>query len=388
MPRLFENNVTEAGRRAMADLTDNVAQVWNETLKTQGSDSIDAAYDALILASIYYVIGEHQRADPLIRNYIYVVEETHGLQSERVLCGLILLSNNCMSWGRPEDTRCVLERVKSVSERCSAVRRDPLLEELDDFAEICRGAEEPMSNRRGFILSLMALSWCARYPSDHNYHQIGPKVKVAGLHDVYTRHIPRLELIFQPYGFVGDYWQWLIRHCNNNLNDLVGLVSILQDRQLLPAEGGPSLTAGMREEALASLVQEFPIHKDTGFIRRILKSGGNPLELKFVCPLCGSQDLRTKFPEALHQISTLDAVKRDPTANCDPWYIDEREPAEYEGVGHAEGWEFWCDKCHLIPYLEQNLEEESQEESLAKWLLDNCPQDEDRPNTENNRSAE
>ncbi|AFM26046.1 hypothetical protein [Desulfomonile tiedjei] len=386
MARLFENNVTKAGRQTTTDLTDHVAQVWNETLKTHGPDCIEAAQEGLILASFYCVVGEHKRADPLIRNYIYVAEERYGLHSDEVLCGLILLSNNCMGWGRPEESRFALERVKSVRERCS-FSRDSILEGLQDLAGIYHGAEEPANKQRGFILSLLALSWCVRYPNDPDYLGI-TGVKVAGLHNIYTRHVPQLEAIFQSYGFVNDYWQWLIRHCNNNLNDLVGLVSILLDKQLLPAEGRPSLTTAMREEALAALVQEFPIHKDTGFKRRILKSGGNPLELKFVCPLCGSQDLRTKFPEPLYQISTLDAVKKDPGANGDPWYIDEREPSEYEGVGHTDEWEFWCDKCGLAPYLEQNHEEESQEESLARWLLDNCPQDEDLPSTENKPSAE
>lgn len=310
MTKLFDKNITETGRQAVTDVTDHIAQAWKQTMKTHGSDSVEAVYDGLILASIYYVIGEHKKADPLIRNYIYVAEEKYGPHSDEVLCGFILLSNNCMVWGRQEDFRCALERVKLVRERRS-LRRDCILKGLYDFAERCRCASEPGSNQRGFILSLLALSWCVRYPSDYNDHFIA-SVKVAGLHDIYIRHIPQLEVIFQSYGFVDDYWQWLIRHCNLNLNNLVGLISVLLERRLLPVEGRSSLTAEMREEALASLVQEFPIHKETELKRRILKSGGNPLELKFVCPLCGSQELRTKFPEALYQISTLDSIRLDP----------------------------------------------------------------------------
>lgn len=373
MSKLFENKITEAGRQAMTDLTDHVAQVWSQTIKTHGSDSIEAAYDGLILASIYYVIGEHKRADPLIRNYIYVAEETHGLISDEVLCGLILLSNNCAGWGRLEDSISSLEQVKFVRERRS-LRRDCILKGLYDFAERCRCATEPGSNQRGFILSLLALSWCVRYPSDHTYDPIIPEVKVAGLHDVYAQYIPRIGNIFQSYGFVDDYWPWLIRHCNNNLHDLVGLISVLLGKRLILVAGRPLVAAAIPEEALASLVQEYSVRDETELKERILKSDGTPMDLKFVCPLCGSQDLRTKFPEPLYQISTLDNVKKDPAANCDPWYIDEREPSEYEGVGHTDEWEFWCDKCGLIPHLKQNHEEESQEESLARWLLHNCPQ--------------
>lgn len=378
MSKLFENKITEAGRQAMTDLTDHVAQIRSQNIETQGSDSIDAAFDGLILASIYYMVGEYKKADPIIRDYIYVAEEIYGLHSDKVLCGLILLSNNCIGWGRLEDSRCALELVKSVSDRCSASRRDLLLEELDGFAEVCRCAEEPMSNRRGFILSLMALSWCVRYPSDHNYHPIIPEVKVAGLHDVYTGNIPRLEVIFQPYGFVGDYWQWLIRHCNNNLNDLVGLISILLNKRLLPVEGRPPLTAEMREEALAALVQEFPVYNETELKERILKSGMTPMDLKFVCPLCGSPDLRTKFLEPRYPVSTLDKIEVDPR-DIDLCHVYEREPSEFVPEDYFEGWEFWCDKCGLMPYLEESHEEESQEESLARWLLDNCPQSSEGP---------
>gem|GEM_PF-2919172 len=372
MSRLFKNMITNAGRRAMADLTDHAAQVWSQAKKYHGSDSIEAAHEGLILASIYYVIGAHKRADPLIRNYIYVAEEKCGSHSDEVLCSLFLLSNNCMGWGRPDDSSCVLDRVKFIQQRRSQ-SRDSTLEGLYDLAERCRCADEPMSKQRGFILSLLALSWCVRYPSDHNDHKI-PGLKVAGLHDVYTSHMPELEVIFQSYGFVDDYWQWLIRHCNNNLNDLVGLVSILLDKQLVPTEGTPGLRSEMREEALAALVREFHVDKEAE-----LKEDGTPTDLKFVCPLCGSQDLRTKFPEPLYQISTLDKIEIDTGYLVDS-YIAEREPSEYKGVGHTYEWELWCDKCGLTPYLEQGHEDESQEESLARWLLDNCPQsDQDVP---------
>ena len=130
----------------------------------------------------------------------------------------------------------------------------------------------------------------------------------------------------------------------------------------------------MREEVLTSLLEEFPLHTEGQLRDRLLAAGGKPMNLKFLCPMCGSQDLRTKFLEPYYPISTLDRIKVDP-GNVDLCDLFAREPSEYEGAGYTDGWDFWCDKCHLVPRLEPNDEEDTPEESLARWLLDNCPQD-------------
>ncbi|MGB6068366.1 MAG: hypothetical protein WBG50_26450, partial [Desulfomonilaceae bacterium] len=274
------------------------------------------------------------------------------------LTGLILLNNNCIGWERVEEYRSVSERLKFVAERSSALR-DPLLEGLDDAAMRCQSANDPTDELRGFILSLMALSWCVRHPSDT---------------PIYEQFAPRLKPMFERYGFVDDRWQWLIRHCNHNLHDLVGLTSILLEKRLLPSDAQPGLTTEMREEVLTSLLEEFPLHTEGQLRDRLLAAGGKPMNLKFLCPMCGSQDLRTKFLEPYYPISTLDRIKVDP-GDVDLCDLFAREPSEYEGAGYTDGWDFWCDKCHLVPRLEPNDEEDTPEESLARWLLGNCPQD-------------
>lgn len=105
------------------------------------------------------------------------------------------------------------------------------------------------------------------------------------------------------------------------------------------------------------------------------KTAGSTLMLRFICPECGCRDLRTKFLEPYYPISTLDSIELDPNG-VDLCHLSERQPWEYEGAGYSDGWEFWCDKCHLVPNLEEYDEDEGQEEALARWLFDNCPQDE------------
>ena len=380
MSRLFEDWGAEAERPAWKDLIDQVELDLKQTAETHGEDSIEGAGLSLILGSIHFATRKYKNADPFIRNYIFTAEEKFGLESNEVLSGLILFANNCIGSGRVEESRFVLERVKFVAERCFEFR-DPLLESLYKLAQDYQSENQPKSEQRSIILFLLALSWCVRYPRDHNYGNFLPDVKVVGHHEIYALHIPQLKAILDSYGFRKNYWEWLIRHCNNNLTDLVGLISILHDQRLIPIEGEPPLTAETREESLASLVQKFPVPTETDLKKRILQYGEKPLELEFVCPLCGSQDLRTKFLEPYHPVSTLDRIKVDPK-DIDLCDLEEREPSEFVAEGHSEGWEFWCDKCGLSPYLEPYDENETQVESLARWLLDNCPQDDGLPVTE------
>ena len=92
------------------------------------------------------------------------------------------------------------------------------------------------------------------------------------------------------------------------------------------------------------------------------------------------------FMEPYYPVSTLDSMEVNP-GGIDLCVLNEREPSEFEGQGHTEGWQFWCDKCRLVPNLQPYEEEESHEEALARWLLDNCPQDVTPPASEDTHSA-
>jgi hypothetical protein len=357
MSKQFQGSMNYEGISAVADLKDHLTLVWSH------STGFERAQQGLLLAYMYFLEGEYPEADLPIRDYVSASEERYGQYSNQVRCGLILLSNNYIGWGLQEDSQSVLERLKVVSQRCPSFDADPLLEGLYGSAVGCLNADGPTNEQRGFIPCLMALSWCVRYQSDTR---------------VYAEYAPRLKSIFEAYGFVDDRWEWLAQSCKHNLHDLLGLISILLEKRLLPSDAQPRLTTEMREEVLKSLVQEFPLHEKTELRERILNASGHPTVLRFTCPMCGSQDLRTKFLEPYYPISTLDRIKVDP-GNVDLCDLQERNPSEYEGAGHTDGWEFWCDKCHLVPRLEPYDDEESAEESLARWLLDNCPQDDGLP---------
>jgi hypothetical protein len=362
--------ITESGIRAVQDLTDLTGNDLDAAIETHGAHSIEAADQHLILGFMRYHMGDFEGAEPHIWSHVTVSQQKCGPNSAELLTGLILLSINCIGeWHSIEQIPLVFDRLKFVSQRCHE-ESDPLLEGLYDAATRYQGAGDPASQQRSFILFLMELSWCMR-------HQSATRI--------YEQYYPRLKALFASYGFVEDRWEWLVKHSNHNLHDIVGLVSLLLDKRILPSCAEPPLTAERREEALAALVREFPVCVERDLRKRIAASGGQPVTLRFRCPRCGSWDLRTMFVEPYYPVSTLDGIEVNP-GSVDLCVLNEREPSEFEGQGHTEGWQFWCDKCHLVPHLDMRDEEMGQEEALAGWLLDNCPQDDGLPDTGNSHS--
>ena len=101
------------------------------------------------------------------------------------------------------------------------------------------------------------------------------------------------------------------------------------------------------------------------------------LILQFVCPECGCRNLRTKWLVARYPVATLDGLEVH-AETLELVELRQREdPFEWFDDDSNDGWEFWCDKCHLVPDLEQYESLKYQEDRLAKWLIDNCPQTDD-----------
>lgn len=359
MSRTFEKMRTETVMQKYGDLIGHSTRALNLAIETHGALSIEAAHEHLILGLMHNQTGDFEGAEPHIWSHVTLAQQRYGSNSDELLTGLILLSNNCIGrgWWR-EESQSVFDRLKFVSQRCPG-RRDLLLEVLCDRVLKCQSSNDSASQQRGFILSLMALSWFVRHQSDS---------------EIYQKFSPLLKTVFVSYGFVGDWWEWLIKYSNHNLHDIIGLISILLEKHLLPSDNPPSVTAEMGYEGLNDLIREFPIHREHDLRQRIIASGGQPVRLQFICTMCGSRDLRTMFMEPYYPISTLDNIEVDP-GDIDLCVLNEREPSEYEGQGHTEGWQFWCDKCRMVPNLEVRDEEAAQEKALARWLLDNCPQD-------------
>jgi hypothetical protein len=112
------------------------------------------------------------------------------------------------------------------------------------------------------------------------------------------------------------------------------------------------------------------------------------LILRFICPECGCRDLRTKMLVAHYPVSTLEGLEVHAETSEFEELHQREDPFEWKASSHNEGWEFWCDKCALVPDLEEYEGLQYQEDRLARWLLDNCPQGDDFPHNQSRSSQE
>jgi hypothetical protein len=118
------------------------------------------------------------------------------------------------------------------------------------------------------------------------------------------------------------------------------------------------------------------------------KTDGGTMMVRFICPRCGSRDLRTLQLVAYYPASTLEGIEVD-SETLEFQELHQREdPFEWIGSNHNDGWEFWCHVCHLVPNLEEYDEVIAQEDQLVRWLLDNCPQDEGLQANDDDRTAD
>ncbi len=240
MIRLFANRVTDAGREAIQDLIDQVAQDLNQTIETHGEDSLEAARQRLILASMHYTLEEYEDALPLIQSYLSVCRARLEPNSEEFFCGLSLLSNTLMGADRPEEAFSVIEEIANTVERFGYQQgRDPLLDGLKELAEKYQPGDDPTSVQRAFVLELMILSWCVTV-----YRSGNP---------VYGEYLPIMKSVFENYGFNEHLWPWLVRRSHQTDNDFVGLVSVLMEEGMFPSKPTakhPSETVGENDVLL------------------------------------------------------------------------------------------------------------------------------------------
>lgn len=223
MTRLFATRITNAGREPIQDLIDQVAQDLNQTIKTHGEDSLEAARQRMILASMHYTMEEYEDALPLLRSYLTICRARLEPTSDEVFHGLSLLSNTLMGAGRPEEAFSIIEEIADTVKQFGYQQsRDPLLDGLKELAEKYQSGDDPTSVQRTFVLALMILSWCVTV--------------YGGRSPVYGEYLPMMRSVFENFGFDEHLWEWLVKRAHQTDNDFVGLVSVLIDRGLFPSE--------------------------------------------------------------------------------------------------------------------------------------------------------
>jgi hypothetical protein len=215
MTRVFENRITSAGRQAMQDLIDHVAQSLGQTIETHGLESVEAEKLVLSLAAMYHRIEKYDKAEALVRDYVARNRKFHGNNSEEVACGLLFLSLTYPLMDRTEEAHEVQEEYGQVQDP-TIPGLQIMLEALYELATSYQGQNDPKSRQRAFLTALVTLSWLVTV-----YEKDSPP-------DFMERHCQ----VFRSFGFRGYSWEWLVRRCNIFHNDVLGLISVLDEERM------------------------------------------------------------------------------------------------------------------------------------------------------------
>ena len=118
--------------------------------------------------------------------------------------------------------------------------------------------------------------------------------------------------------------------------------------------------------------------------RKESQAEGAKLTLRFVCPKCGSGDLRETMLEVSYPIRLIEKIEVNPDDLEDIEVFDNGDE-EYYHTGDMHGCQYSCEGCGMeLTYEEDGKELEVENEfQLVQWLLKHRPQStEDVPVTE------
>lgn len=224
MKRLFEDRITEAGSDAIRDLIDHVAQAVTKIIKNHGENIHEAAQLRLILASMYFLMEEYERALPFAQGFVNACKTKLRPPDSELRCGFGLLANIFMALEQPEEAQSARKEVVRVQKRQGGASRlkDPLFDGLIQLGETYQQSDDPSHVQRAFLFHLMALSWCATVSERDS--------------PIFNKYVSRLRSVFRNLGFNERLWPWLVRRSDNDHNHFVGLVSLLIEEGVLPSK--------------------------------------------------------------------------------------------------------------------------------------------------------
>ena len=223
METLFENRITEAGKQAIQEAIDYVAQEWKQVIEAHGEASPEAARLLLAFISIDQIIEPRKDAHTDIERYLAISEKVYGPDSLEAANGLLILGWSHAGLGRDEDAKLAMDRALSLPEGKRAFPPiEPMLEVLCRLLDKLQDDPNSRVVRLPLVLGVHTLSWLVTYCP-----------KQSPSFPVFTE---RLLPVLESQGFTGDTWEWLLRRCHRGNNDFVGLISTLIEEGMVPSE--------------------------------------------------------------------------------------------------------------------------------------------------------
>jgi hypothetical protein len=185
MAKSFACRKTPTAMAVLADVIDDVRQELCFSERQHGQASMKAEVLRLILACMYYVSKDYEKAESLLVEHNATVKEKPVSNAALIFWGL--------------------------SKGIDLYPYEPLIESLLQRAAAYRNEDNPLSHQWGFVMALIALSCCITTGS---YRTIfGAQV------------LTRLRFFFRPYRVGKDEWEWIVKHAHLSRNDFVDLLS-------------------------------------------------------------------------------------------------------------------------------------------------------------------
>ena len=213
MAKSFLSKRSAAGMAATADVIDHLSQDLHLAEKQYGRESLEAAEPLLILGVAHYIIEDYEKAEPTFVRYIEIVKAKLGPNTLEAFHSLGTLAEIYFFLNRFPEAFGLINESKSISKKIDPCAYDPMLEALFRRAEAYKGKTDLSSRQRGFVVALMALSWCIT----RGWHRGSGGAQI----------LDGLRVIFTSYGMGKEDWEWVVKHAHLTKYDFVGLLSIL-----------------------------------------------------------------------------------------------------------------------------------------------------------------
>jgi tetratricopeptide (TPR) repeat protein len=196
-----------------------------KTEKQHGQLSRNTLKASLMLAAMYCVAEDYEKAEPLLKRCIATAKNNLLQHANALFWASALLAESYFAMNRIAEAMTVCSQAKPLSRAVDSSAPDPVFEALWHLALSFEAGRKSESREQGLVVALMALCWFVTRGLN------GSRADAHAQED--------LRLHFSSYGIVLDEWNWLVKHAHLAKCDFVGLLSIvLQNADLSPVSAG------------------------------------------------------------------------------------------------------------------------------------------------------
>ena len=213
MGKTFLSKRSSAGVAVITDAIDHARKDLQRAEKRHGQAAKEVAEPVCVLGFLYYLMGDYEKAEPVLLRYVAMAKEHFGQNTRETLEGLGILFEIYVELNRAGDVVPIANKANAVSRALHSWPHPPLVEALLRRAECDQNDNKSGSRQRRFAFAVLCLCWSITRAFDRN-----PKSPPVMDH---------LRLLLKSYGIGPEEWKWIVKHARLNRYDFVGVLSIL-----------------------------------------------------------------------------------------------------------------------------------------------------------------